>query len=160
MVFCSTSFAIAIIFIFASIYLAFNVDKTNISNAFLSTLSEQQQKKYKNITEERKNIYFNGFIIGFIISLFLVILNAFLPSKALFKLTNKYQVASFTAGTTLLSTYFYYILAPKSDYMVMHLDNKTQKKEWLNIYKTMQFNYHAGLALGIIGMFFFGMIYC
>lgn len=161
MVFCSTSFTIAIVFIIASIYLSANVDKSNLSNTFLSTLTTQQQEKYKKITENRKKIYFSGYGLGFIISIIIIIFQTvFLPKSSYLKLTNKYQMASFIAGTTLLITYFYYILSPKQDYMVMHLENKEQKKEWLNIYKKMQFNYHTGLALGIIGMFFFGMIYC
>jgi hypothetical protein len=149
------------VFIFASIYLSANVDKTNLSNAFLSTLSEKQRKLYENITEERKNTYFKGFGFGFLLSIaFIAFQNILVSKSSLLRLNNKYQMGSFIAATTLLSTYFYYMLAPKSDYMVMHLENQEQKREWLNIYKKMQFHYHAGLALGILGMFFFGMVYC
>ena len=44
--------------------------------------------------------------------------------------------------------------------MVLHLESKKEKKAWLNIYKTMQFNYHLGFVLGLIGMGLLGNIYC
>jgi hypothetical protein len=56
--------------------------------------------------------------------------------------------------------YFYYILSPKSDYMILHLNTPNERMAWLNIYKTMQLNYHLGFALGLIGMMFVGKSIC
>ena len=56
--------------------------------------------------------------------------------------------------------YFFYILSPKSDYMILHLNTPNERMAWLNIYKTMQFNYHLGFALGLIGMMFVGKSIC
>lgn len=166
-VFCSTSFTIASIFIIASIYMTSRINKSTVSNAFLSTLSKEQQEKYEKITNERKSIYYKGFFYSFLLAILLLILKSLLLSNKIITsnmitsiLKNKYQSGSFIAGTTLLTTYFYYILAPKTDYMVLHLESKKQKEEWLNVYKTMQYTYHSGLALGIVAMFFFGMVYC
>jgi hypothetical protein len=33
--------------------------------------------------------------------------------------------------------------------IVLQLDTKKQREEWAKVYKTMQFNYHIGLLLGI-----------
>ena len=63
-------------------------------------------------------------------------------------------------GVTLLTNYFYYMLSPKSDLMVTHLDEEEQRLAWQKIYKTMQFNYHIGLVLGIIASGFFGASVC
>ena len=56
----------------------------------------------------------------------------------------------FIGGITLLVNYFYYMLSPKTDYMILHLNEENQREKWLNIHKTMQFKYHIGLLLGII----------
>jgi uncharacterized membrane protein YkgB len=42
------------------------------------------------------------------------------------------------------------MLSPKTDYMILHLNEENQRKEWLKINKTMQFKYHIGLLLGIV----------
>jgi hypothetical protein len=165
--FCYKSFAIAVIFIVASVYMNFQIDKSSLTTNFMSILSDEQQQKYQKIRNERRNIYFKGFLYSFIFALVIVILKSYLLKNELITsnminsiLQSRLTIASFVSGVTLLITYFYYILSPKSDYMVLHLETDEQKKEWLNIYKNMQFTYHSGLLLGIIGMFFFGMIYC
>jgi uncharacterized membrane protein YkgB len=44
------------------------------------------------------------------------------------------------------------MLHPKSKWMLNYLNDKEQVKAWLQMYRTMQFNYHLGLVLGIIGV--------
>jgi len=44
--------------------------------------------------------------------------------------------------------------------MVKHLNSQDEKNAWLKIYKTMQFNYHLGFVLGLIGMIFVGNSFC
>jgi hypothetical protein len=166
-VFCYKSFAIALTFIVASVYMNLTIDKSSINKNFMSVLSDEQKEKYKKIRQERLNIYFKGFLYSFIISLVIIFLKSYLLKNNIITsnmlksvLENKFTIGSFIAGATLLTTYFYYILSPKSDYMVLHLENDKQKKEWLNVYKKMQYTYHFGLLLGIIGMFFVGSVYC
>jgi hypothetical protein len=55
-------------------------------------------------------------------------------------------------ATCFLTNYFYYMLSPKSDWMLNHTNNPEQVKAWLQMYREMSYNYHAGLALGIIGV--------
>jgi len=47
----------------------------------------------------------------------------------------------------------YYMLYPKSAYMVNNLENKDQSSKWLAVYKTMQYKYHVGMILGLVGYF-------
>ena len=42
----------------------------------------------------------------------------------------------------------------------MHLNSQEEKLAWLNIYKSMQYNYHFGFALGLIGIMFLGNSIC
>lgn len=60
-------------------------------------------------------------------------------------------------ATSFLTNYFYYILSPKTDWMLNHVEGpeaqaKQQVQAWLQMYRTMQFYYHAGLVLGILGV--------
>jgi hypothetical protein len=68
------------------------------------------------------------------------------------------------AAITLATNYFYYMLSPKSDWMVLHFNNNNNNNNnnhsdaanedaanWLRVYRGMQVNYHVGLVLGIAG---------
>ena len=55
-------------------------------------------------------------------------------------------------ATCFLTNYFYYVLSPKSDWMLNHINDKDQVKAWLQMYREMSFNYHAGLGLGILAV--------
>jgi hypothetical protein len=57
------------------------------------------------------------------------------------------------AAITLATNYFYYVLSPKSDWMVLHFkhDKPEDAANWLRVYRGMQVNYHVGLVLGIAG---------
>jgi hypothetical protein len=55
-------------------------------------------------------------------------------------------------ATAFLTNYFYYVLSPKTDFMLNHIDDQEQAKNWLRMYREMSFNYHSGLALGIVAV--------
>lgn len=152
---CRTSCIIAGAFIFSSIFLSMRVDKQTLKDPLFQKLSEQNKQRYLTITNERRNIYLKGFGLGFIMSV-LFLLVAYHQGKKLKTLTKMCVVLaiSFTAN------YFYYILSPKTDYMILHLNTPNERMAWLNIYKTMQFNYHLGFVLGLIGMMFVGKSIC
>ena len=61
---------------------------------------------------------------------------------------------------TLATNYFYYILHPKSDYMILHLEEESQRLIWLKVYRNMQVKYHIGLVLGIIASMFLAKSIC
>lgn len=138
------------------IYMSYATDNSIVNKNFKNLLNPLQLKKYKNITNERLNIYYIGYLIGFCISFLFILFNKYYLNK---KLSN-ISIASITGGITFLTSYFYYILSKKSDYMILHLNSIDQKKEWLKIYKTMQFNYHFGLVLGIISVMLMSISFC
>ena len=153
---CPTSCIIAGAFIISSIFVCLRVDKQTLKDPLFNLLSEENKKRYINIANERKDIYLKGFGIGFIVS---VIALLFLNNNKMFKVTKLVNIC-FVLATSYTINYFFYILHPKSDYMVLHLKNTEEKHAWLDIYKTMQFNYHLGFALGLIGMIFIGNSFC
>lgn len=136
--------------------MSLRVNKQTISNPLFQLLNNKQKQKYIQIAEERKNIYFKGFGLGFIVSLFSLYL---LNNNKIIKM-NKLSNICFVLATSFTINYFFYILYPKSDYMINHLSSYKEKQAWLDIYKTMQFNYHLGFSLGLIGMIFVGNSFC
>jgi hypothetical protein len=134
-------------FLFANLYVTFTADKIKQKEDFYNTLSQDKIERYEDIINERRTIYLKGYGLGLIlafISLFLYEKFGWNDKK---KGLNK---VCFIGGITLLVNYFYYMLSPKTDYMILHLNEENQRKEWLKINKTMQFKYHIGLLLGIV----------
>jgi len=64
------------------------------------------------------------------------------------------------ASITFVTNYLFYILYPKTDYMLLHLNDKTQIQGWLNIYKKMQFKFHLGFVLGIVAVIIYSYGFC
>lgn len=154
--FCNLGCAISVVFIIGMVYMTLAINKKEVSGKFKETLNEEQLKTYEHITSERLNIYYSGYGIGILISIAVIIYNMVMRKKKMSKLA----MGCLTGGITFLTTYFYYILSRKSDYMIMHLTNEDQKREWLNVYKTMQYHYHLGLVLGIIGVSAMSISFC
>lgn len=152
---CNISCAISTIFILGMIYMTFSVDKKNISKNFRATLDNALEQKYDELVNERLRIYYGGYILGFLLSMIVIVLNAYNNKKM-----NPLSIMCLTGSITFLTTYFYYILSPKSDYMVKYLFKKDQREEWLKIYRTMQFNYHGGLFLGLLAVLGYSYAFC
>ena len=154
---CSTLCIIGLVFLIANIYLSIGADKTKHKQAFYDTLTPELKEKYEGIVIERSNIYLTGYAYGLILAFGLLFVNKFYNKKTKMSRTTNIGMM---VGVTLLTNYFYYMLTPKSDLMVTHLDEEEQRLAWQKIYKTMQFNYHIGLVLGIIASGFFGASVC
>jgi len=135
--------------------MTFSVDKGNISKNFRATLDNALEQKYDELLRERLRIYYGGYIIGFLLSMIVIIFNVYNNMKM-----TPLSIMCLTGSITFLTTYFYYILSPKSDYMVKYLFKKDQREEWLKIYRTMQFNYHGGLFLGLLAVIGYSYAFC
>ena len=156
---CANSCMFASIFLIANIYMMFScVNDTNKSE-FKKTLTNEQKAIYENIISERKNIYYGGFILGIALSLLALYIgdNLFFIDKK-----NKATLPKVctVATITFITNYFFYILYPKTDYMLLHLTNKTQIEGWLAIYKKMQYKFHFGFILGIIAITIYAYGFC
>lgn len=152
---CSIYCAISMVFIIGMVYMSFSVDKSSVVNEFMETLDPGQKAKYLEIKSKRLNIYFSGYILGFVLSLIVILLHIYKKIKF-----TPLSLLCTTGGITFLTTYFYYILSPKGEYMVSYLFKKEQREKWIEVYRTMQFNYHFGLVLGILGVFGFSYAFC
>jgi len=140
---CGTSCFAAFVFLIANLYVTFTADKTSGKDALYDTLDKKDIVRYEAIVKERRNIYLQGYGLGILIALVLLSL---MDRRKM----GKMALVCFAGGITLTVNYLYYMLKPKSDYMVLHLDKEDQRQAWLNINRHMQVKYHLGLALGIL----------
>lgn len=143
---CGITCSIGLMFLIANLYVTFTADKIKQKQDFYNTLSSDKIEKYEAIINERRTIYLKGYGLGLILAFIFL----FLYEKFGWNDKKRLNKVCFIGGITLLVNYFYYMLSPKTDYMILHLNEENQRKEWLNINKTMQFKYHIGLLLGIL----------
>lgn len=158
---------IAVVFITYMIYTNIQTQKHPFIVDFQESLSKNEFEIYRKIVQERQTIYVRGFILGIIITI-LLIWGSMLFSEYVYCgkslcvfLKNLARANKFCMGivVTFIVTYGYYLLSPKSDYMILHLDNKEKREKWLNVYKYMQSQHHYGFVYGLIGAAFISIVF-
>jgi hypothetical protein len=145
---CGLSCAISAIFIIGMIYMNYQVDKSNIILKYKSKLPDELQRIYENITRERTEIYYQGYVLGFALSLLIILANFWSNHKML----STTSMVCVVLATSFITNYFYYILSPKKNWMLDYIKTPEQTKAWLQMYRGMQVYYHSGLVLGIIAV--------
>lgn len=116
---------------------------------YRKSLSPEQITKLDAIANNRLSLYIQGTLLG------IVLVTVFALSGLMGRMS------SFATGCTflmivLVSQYFYYILMPKQDWMLLHLNSREQNDKWLRVYRYMSFRWHIGLLLGLVGFFLLG----
>ena len=154
---CMKSCIIASMFIVAMIFTMYKSDSISSIQEFTQILSIKQKAIYKKITDERRNIYFTGFGLGLLLSFLFLFWKS--STKNSYKI-NRFSTICVVGAITFMTNYFYYILSPKSDWMILHIEGDKQKNAWLSVYKIMQYNYHFGALLGLVGAFFIANMFC
>ena len=142
---CTVTCFFALVIIVSMVIMTFMVSNDSFIKSYSDNLPTDIKKEYDRIVAERQQIYFTGYLIGFVVSIFVI----------MFLSKNKLPVSAMVCLTVVVSTvvnYFYYILSPKSNYMVDLLTTDKQRKDWLQIYKSMQYYYHFSYFLGAIGV--------
>jgi len=130
-------------------------NKSEIVKQYKSSLSNELKTKYDKISQERLKISYQGYALGVLLSLGLIFYNLKIKGT---KISNSTLVCLVVA-TAFVTNYFYYILHPKSDWMLNHLNNQKEVNAWLQMYREPQFNYHSGLVLGIIAVGIFAFAF-
>jgi hypothetical protein len=152
---CTISCMISAVFIIGMIYFYNRTNKSEIVKHYKEKLPSDLQKRYNIISEERKQISIHGYILGIFLSLLIVFYNIHFKRVRM----NNTSLVCTVMATCFLTNYFYYMLTPKSDWMLNHISNSEQVKAWLIMYREMSYNYHAGLALGIIAVGIFAFAF-
>ena len=145
---CSLSLTVSLIFIFGMVYMNCISDSNEVIKSYREKLSPELQEKYDKISTERASIYFQGYGIGFLVSLAFILYNYTLKKEKL----KWYYLFFSSLAICFIVNYFYYKIYPKSDWMLNHVKTPEETKAWLNLYKELQKNYHIGLVIGLIGV--------
>lgn len=145
---CALSCMLSTVFVIGMIYFYNATDKSEIVKTYKAKLSPELREKYEKITKERMAISYKGYLLGFVLSLLIILYNVYSRPKAF----NLFSLMCIVVSTSFLTNYFYYILSPKSDMMLNYLNTKEEIKAWQVMYREMQYNYHMGLVLGIVGV--------
>jgi hypothetical protein len=117
---------------------------------YRNQLPSNLKKIYDQIADERLKIYFYGYSLGFILSLIIIIYNYQIKNPR-----EKYSIVTITCTVitvSFITNYFYYMLSPKTKWMLDYVNSPEQTKAWLNMYKDMQKYYHTGIVLGLIAV--------
>jgi hypothetical protein len=145
---CSVSCSISLIFIIGMIYFYNATSKSEVVKQYKTRLPKDLQIRYENISRERMMISYYGYGLGVLLSLVIIFYN----KKMKGKLLSNASLVCIVLSVSFFTNYFYYMLSPKTDWMLNHVKNPEETKAWLQMYREMQFNYHLGLVLGIIGV--------
>jgi uncharacterized protein YacL len=146
---------ISAVFIIGMIYFYNVTDKSEIVKHYKEKMPSNLQRRYEKIAEERKMISYHGYILGFILSLFIIFYNTKIKGTKM----NTTALVCIVMATCFLTNYFYYMLSPKSDWMLNHTTNQEEVKAWLVMYREMSYNYHMGIVLGIIAVGIFAFAF-
>lgn len=141
---CINTCILALAFIVGTIFAMSLSKNESIFQKYKRSLTLEQIRAYERITVERLWLYISGTIIGIIIALIFTQRTKPIINGCIF------LVIVFAVQ------YFYYILMPKSDWMLLHLTNKKQIEYWLKIYRHMSIRWHFGFVVGLVGAFLLG----
>ena len=145
---CTISCAISAVFIIGMIYFYNRTDNNDFVKNYKSLLSPELQQKYDKIVSERLTISYQGYGLGVFISICIILYNLYVRHERL----RAIPLVCIVVATSFITNYFYYSLYPKSDWLLNHMKNPEEIKNWLRLYKEMQYNYHMGLVFGIIAV--------
>ena len=151
---CITSCSIATILIIANLYITLSANQNNATQAFYDTLTPDLKIRYKHIIQERSIIYMRGTGIGIIIAV------GFAALFRDYKPLNRKCMLCIVAAITFIFNCMFYIMYPKSDYIITHLTTQTQRNAWLRCYRSYQISYITGLILGSATAYLFANSFC
>jgi len=114
-----------------------------------SKFSKEQQIAFKKIKKERTLIWVKSTLLAVFIS---ITVSKF--GKYLFGMEDPFNRSCINTLVFYGVQHLSYTLHPKSDWMLNHIESKKDIQWWLQCYKSMQYKWHLGFVLGIIGYFF------
>lgn len=117
----------------------------NILADYVSGLSQSQLEAHQAISEARLKNWMWGLLLGVGVAWFVT------PRG-----DNVLTRGCTFAAVVMVVNYFYYMFAPKPGYMIEVLKGH-QVNEWLAVKKMMQSNYHIGLLVGALALYFLSL---
>ena len=144
---CLVTCGLAVAFLISMIYMYNATNRSQVLVQYEKQLPSNLQQLYKKIRDERQSISYYGYGLGFILSFIAIVYNSVSLKKG-----STISMVCLAVVITFLTHYFYYLLTPKTTYMLEHINSPEQTKAWLTMYKTMQKFYHTGMLLGLVAV--------
>ena len=145
---CTITCFIAFVIIVAMVIMSFMVSNDPFIKSYRNNFPEDIKNEYDRIVAERQTIFYTGYLIGFVLSIFAIIFSINVLKR---KMSTSFMVC-LTIVLSSVVNHLYYVLTPKSNYMINLLKTDQQRHDWLKMYKSMQFYFHSSFALGIVAV--------
>ena len=149
---CYISCSISAVFLIAMVYMTFLTAKNETIQKYRDSLPHGLMDTYDEIVLERTKIYYTGYGLGLCLAVGIILYNNYIRRE---RLCHRTLVCTIIA-TAFLVNYFYYILTPKTKWMLEEITEPEDVKAWLEMYKSMNKYYHGGFAVGLIAVGIFG----
>jgi hypothetical protein len=122
---------------------------------FMNKLDKNELNTYLKIISERRNIYIQGMVLGIFLGLtYIIIVNKTFKNVSL-------NICIFVTFVFVTNT-IYYLIKPKSTYMLNHINEQDKIEAWLDIYRYMQRIYITGILIGVVSyiLLSYGLFKC
>ena len=114
--------------------------KTPVFTNLINSLDDEQKQKFDMIVKERTNIFKKSLGCALVLTLMLII-----------TLRNKNMSLQKLICVVIVSSVFwmtlFYMIHPKSDYMIRHLKTQDQRDKWVKMKMDMGMKNYVGLGL-------------
>jgi uncharacterized protein YacL len=145
---CVNTCVLATAFIVGTIFAMSACRYEGVFQKYERSLTREQAVAYQRITQERLWLYIGGTFLGVVLAL-------------LYGMGYGQRTKAVVNGCAFLVIvfavqYFYYVMMPKNDWMLLHLTNQEQTKNWLEVYRHMSVRWHLGFVVGLVGAFLLG----
>ena len=100
------------------------------------------QRALKVAKKERSGLAFEGLVLGMIAGAFLVLLSGKM---------RKMSGVCVLAATAFVVQFMYYMLSPKSEWVLRHLHTPAERHGWLRMYREYQKAYYGSILASIVG---------
>lgn len=145
---CSITCIFSSIFIVAMIFMTNWMTVNQTTQKYEKQLPENLKKTYSDIVKERTQIFYTGYGLGLFLALVLIYYNTQVKKERM----SWPSMVCLTVFVAFMTNYFYYVLTPKTKWMMESVTTPEQTKAWLAMYRSMQIYYHGSLALGIVAV--------
>lgn len=145
---CSITCIFSSIFIVAMIFMTNWMTVNQTTQKYQEQLPENLKKTYTDIVKERTQIFYTGYGLGLFLALVLIYYNTQVKKERM----SWPSMVCLTVFVAFITNYFYYVLTPKTKWMMESVTTPEQTKAWLAMYRSMQIYYHGSLALGIVAV--------
>lgn len=145
---CSLTCGLAAAFVIAMVLMNYWMITNQTTQKYRAQLPSSLQKTYDEIVKERTQIFYTGYIIGVLLAARLIYYNTQIKKEKM----GTCAMVCLTIFIAFITNYFYYVLSPKTKWMLNSIEDPEQTKAWLQMYRTMQLYYHGSLILGLIAV--------